>query len=142
MRQGIIDLHVRRLLDHHRYLTLVITTITPGTIIINNHIPSAELQRLLLICFLQMLISILVSSSSNTYTSPLQLHSLMVLIYFRPPVRHPILISHSRHPITTNVRSHLVWAISVEHHRVRDLIAERNCGELWVRKEHLRHLGG
>jgi hypothetical protein len=145
MLRGIIDNHARRISDHHRCLTLVITMVAmaPGTIT-NNHIPSAA-PRLLTFYSLQMSISILVNNS-NTYTLhkyPRQLltNSHIVLVYFRQPARLPILTFHSHHP-TTFVLSHLVWAISVEPHRVRGLTAERNCGILWGRRDHLPLLGG
>lgn len=149
MRQGIIDNHARRILDHHRCLTPVITIMTMAMvtgIITNNLIPSAALQRLLTFCSPQMSISILVSNNNNTYTLhrpyPLQLRNQIVLVYFQPPPL-PILTFHSHHPTTISVPpSHLVWAISVEPHRVRDLIAEQNYGVLWERREPLQLLEG
>ena len=143
MRQGIIDNHVPRISDFHRCITVVITMgMAPG--IINNHIPSAASHLLLLtFCSLQISICIL-ASNSNTYTlhrSPPQLHSHIVLVYFRPLARLPIPTFLSPHLITA-VLSHLVWAISVEPHRVRGLIVERRCGVLWGRRERLLLLGG
>ena len=144
MHQGIIDNHARRISDH-RCLTLVITTATmsvdPGTIT-NSHILSAVPQLLPTFCSLQMSISLLVNNS-NTYTPHRYPHPLshIASVYFRRPVRLPIRTSRSRHLITT-VLSHLVWAISVEPHPVRGLIAEQNCGVLWGRREHLPLLGG
>jgi hypothetical protein len=146
MRQGIIDIHARRISDHNQCLILVITTATMvmalGTIT-NNRILSAAPRQLLTFCSLRIRISIL-ASNSNTYTPhrfPPQLHSHIVLIYFRPRARLPIPTCHSRHP-TTSVPSHLVWAISVEPHQVQGLIAEPSCGVLWGRREHLQLLGG
>jgi hypothetical protein len=147
MRQGIIDNHARSISDHHRYPTLVITVATvPGTIT-NNHIPSAALQQLLTFCTLLMSISISLANNSNTYTlhrSLLQLHSHIVLVYFRLPPRLPIPTFHSRHRRTPSVPSHLhlVRAISDELRRVRGLIVERRCGDLWGRRERLLLLGG
>ena len=146
MLRGIIDNHARRISDHHRCLTQVITMVAmaPGTIT-NNHIPSAA-PRLPTFYSPQMSISILVNNS-NTYTLhkyPRQLltNSHIVLVYFPQPARLPIPTFHSRHPTTTFVLSHLVWAISVELHRVRGLTAERNFGILWGRRDHLLLLGG
>ena len=148
MRQGIIDIHVRRISDHNQCLTLVITTATMVMglgIITNNRILSAGApQRLLPFCSLQITISIL-ASNSNTYILhrfPPQLHSHIVLIYFRPLARLPIPTFHSRHLTSPSVPSHLVRVISVEPHRVRGLIAEPSCGVLWGRREHLQLLGG
>jgi hypothetical protein len=145
MRPGIIDNRARRISDHHRCLTLTATmAVAPGTIT-NSHIPSAVPLRPLPICSLQMSISFPVSNS-NTYTPhryPRRLltNSRIVLVYSRRPARLPIPTFRSLHP-TTIVLTHLVWAISVEPHRVLGLIAERKSGVLWGRREHLQLLGG
>ena len=143
MHQGIIDILARRISDHLRCLTLVITMATimdPGTIT-NSHIPSAAT---LTFCSLQVSISIL-ANNNNTYTlhryrpQQLLINSHMVLAYFRPPARLLIPTFQSRHPTAIE---YLVWAISVELLRVHDPIAERNCGVVWGRRERLQLLGG
>ena len=143
-RRGIIDNRDQRISDHNRYLTVeVITTATivmaPGTIINNHILLAAAVQQLPTFCSLQMSIS---SNNNNSYILHKyhrQLHNRIILVYFQLLVRLRILTFHLRIIIDL---FHLVWVISDELLRVRGLIVERNCGELWGRKGLLRLLGG
>ena len=98
--------------------------------ITNGHILLAALQQLLTFCSLQTPISILARNNSYTlHRQPPQLHS--------EPAHNLSLVSAAGSAfnpnfLSDNYRSYLVWVISVELHRVRGLIAERNCGVRWV----------
>jgi hypothetical protein len=138
-RLGTVDNRAQRISDHNRCLTLVITTATGhghgyhhqqshsfgGTTASNFLFPpnvdfhTGQQQQFL-------------------HSYPSQLRGHIILVYFCPLARLPIPIFHP----TTTALSYLVWVISVEPHRVRGLIAERNCGVLWGRKGHLQLLVG